>query len=170
MATPSRGGFHFAHALRSGPGYRSIHHLFASGHECSRGNRNHARVQGAQFWDLPMRRMRWHREIVVVKRQIQHLAQVEFGVIAQAGGCIASRVLALGDPKFPTIEPIGFLCRRRLLWLKRRGQVVLWVWGVADRENGSRRCRPLRVRATNASGAFRVKDAGANRAASGFGR
>jgi len=56
---------------------------------------------------LAVGRMRWDREVGVVERKLKNVFQVEFGVVAQIGAGISSKVLALGDPELTAVEPIS---------------------------------------------------------------
>ena len=45
-------------------------------------------MQSSEFWDLAVWRMRRDREVGVVERELKHVSQVEFGVVAQTGAGI----------------------------------------------------------------------------------
>jgi len=66
-------------------------------------------MQGSELWNLAVWRMRWDREVGVVERKLQNASQVEFGVVAQTGAGISSRVLALCDSEFPAVETVRLL-------------------------------------------------------------
>ena len=58
-----------------------------------------------------MRSMGRYREIGVVVGQLESLAQVKLGVVAEAGDGISGRMFTLGDPEFAAVEPMSFLAR-----------------------------------------------------------
>jgi hypothetical protein len=85
--------------------------LFASGGKSSGSDADPARVQGAQFASLPMRSMGRHREMVIVVRKLEHLAQIELGVVAKAHTGISGGMFTLDDAEFASVEPIRPLTR-----------------------------------------------------------
>jgi len=94
-------------------------------------------MQSSEFWDLAVWRMRWDREVGVVERELKNVSQVEFGVVAQIGAGIGSRVLALGDPELTAVEPIcpltGPICHAHedhafVVFLGRNNEAGAWLW------------------------------------------
>ena len=51
-----------------------------------------------------MRCMGRNREISVVERKLQHISQVELGVVAQTRAGVGGRILTSGDPIFPAVQ------------------------------------------------------------------
>ena len=66
-------------------------------------------MQSSEFWDLAVWRMRWDREVGVVERELKNVSQVEFGVVAQTGARICTRLLALCNSEFPAVETVRLL-------------------------------------------------------------
>ena len=94
-------------------------------------------MQGSELWNLAVWRMRWDREVGVVERKLQNASQVEFGVVAQTGAGIGSRVLALCDSEFPAVETVRLLAspirhahenHAFVVFLGRNNEAGAWLW------------------------------------------
>ena len=85
--------------------------LLARGSKRTGSDPHHAWVQAAQFGRLPMRCVGRNRKIIVVVGELEHLAQIKLGVVAQTCTGISGGMFALGDAKFPAVEPIRLLTR-----------------------------------------------------------
>ena len=56
-----------------------------------------------------MRCMGRHRKVGIAERWFKHLAQIELGVMTQAGSGMGRRLFALDNPDFSTVAPINLL-------------------------------------------------------------
>ena len=99
-----------------------------------------------------------YREIVVVVRQLEHLAQIKLDVVAQASTGISGGMFTLGDSKFPAVEPIRLLAGSvshahknpsLLIFFGRSNETRTWLWlwmnivrKVAPRDIACGRFRP----------------------------
>jgi len=82
-----------------------------------------------------MRCMGRNREIGVVERKLQHVSQVELGVVAQSGAGVRGRMLTFGDAKLSAVQTVRFLagavCHAHedhalVVFLGRNNQA--WTW------------------------------------------
>ena len=94
-------------------------------------------MQSTKFWDLAVWRMWRDREIGVVERELKNVFQVEFGVVAQTGAGIGSRLLALCDSEFPAVETSRLLAgsirhthknHAFVVLLCRNNETGAWFW------------------------------------------
>ena len=94
-------------------------------------------MQGPELWNLAVRRVRRDGEVGVVERELKNISQIELGVVAQTGAGIGSRVLALGNSEFPTVQTICFLagsiCHAHednafVVHLSRNNETRSWLW------------------------------------------
>ena len=94
-------------------------------------------MQSSEFWDLAVWCMRWDREVGVVERELKNVSQVEFGVVAQTGAGICTRLLALCDSEFPAVEtvrllagPIRYAYENHAfgVFLGRNNESGAWLW------------------------------------------
>lgn len=66
-------------------------------------------MQSSELWDLAVWRMRWDREVGVVERELKHVSQVEFGVVAQTGAGVCTGLRAFCDSEFPAVKTLRLL-------------------------------------------------------------
>ena len=115
-------------------------------------------MQGSELWNLAVWRVRWDGEVGVVERKLKNVSQVEFGVVAQTGAGIGSRVLALCDSEFPAVETVRLLAgpirhahenHASVVFLGRNNEAGAWlgfgvnvVGEVAPDDFASRGFRP----------------------------
>ena len=94
-------------------------------------------MQSSEFRDLAVWRMRWDREVGVVERELKNVSQVEFGIKAQTGAGICTRLLALCDSEFPAEETVRLLAgpirhahenHAFVVFLGRNNEAGAWFW------------------------------------------
>ena len=94
-------------------------------------------MQGSELWNLAVWRVRWDGEVGVVEGKLENVSQVEFGVVAQTGAGICTRLFALCDSEFPAVETLrllaGPVCHARedrafVVLLGRNNEARAWLW------------------------------------------
>ena len=94
-------------------------------------------MQGSELWNLAVWRVGWDREVGVVERELKNVSEVEFGVVAQTGAGICTRLLALCDSEFPAVETVRLLAgpirhahenHAFFVFLGRNNEAGAWLW------------------------------------------